>query len=65
MAQKTAYVHKGLDAEVGAFGCNGASAQEAYELPAAADDPTTTQALVNAIRLALIANGIAVEAPEE
>lgn len=44
---------------VGKFGCNSATAQAAYAVGAAATDPTTTMALVNLIRLALIANGIA------
>jgi hypothetical protein len=46
--------------QAGAFGANGAAPQAPAGLPAAAVDPATTQALVNAIRTALIANGIAV-----
>lgn len=42
------------------FGCNGQAPQTAYTVPAAATDPATTMALVNAIRLALIADGICV-----
>ncbi len=41
------------------FGCNGASPQTAYSVGAAATDAATTQSLVNNIRAALIANGIA------
>lgn len=41
----------------GGFGVNGKPPQGAVALPAAAVDPATTQALVNAIRVLLIANG--------
>lgn len=44
------------------FGCNGASAQAAYTLNAAATDLDTVVALSNQIRAALIANGIGVAA---
>jgi hypothetical protein len=42
------------------FGCNGAAAQPAVAVNAAAADPATTMALVNQLRAALIANGICV-----
>jgi hypothetical protein len=42
------------------FGCNGKAAQSAYAVGAAATDAATTQTLANNLRLALIANGIAV-----
>jgi hypothetical protein len=45
---------------VGNFGCNGKTPQAAYSVNAAATDPATTMALVNQLRAALIANGIAV-----
>jgi len=45
---------------VGGFGCNGSAAQTAYTLNAASTDLPTVVALTNQIRLALIANGIAV-----
>lgn len=41
------------------FGCNGKTPQTAYSVGSAATDAATTLALANAIRLALIANGIA------
>lgn len=58
--QITFYVAKGGPAQVGAFGANGAAPQTAYALPAAGSDLATTQALANALRLALIAAGICV-----
>lgn len=42
------------------FGCNGTAAQGKYTVNVAATDPATTMALVNQLRLALIANGICV-----
>ena len=43
---------------VGAFGCNGKTAQTVATLGADGSDLATTQALANAIKAALIANGI-------
>lgn len=43
----------------GAFGCNGATPQTAVTLPANATDLATAITLVNAMKAALIANGIA------
>lgn len=43
---------------LGAFGCNGTIPQMAYNLPGNATDLTSAIALVNAIRTALINNGI-------
>lgn len=42
----------------GAFGCNGKTPQGAYSLPAPATNLATVITLANAIRAALIANGI-------
>lgn len=44
----------------GAFGCNGTTPQTALVLPANGTDLNTTMALVNKIKVALIANGICV-----
>ena len=43
---------------VNGFGCNGKTAQTEVTVAAAATDAATTQALVNELRAALIANGI-------
>lgn len=56
--QTTLYVQKDKPAQVGNFGANGATPQAAYALPVAGSDAATTQALANAMRLALIAAGI-------
>lgn len=45
---------------VGSFGCNGKTPQGTYAVNAAATDLATAIALVNQLRAALIANGIAV-----
>jgi len=61
MASKTQtirQVERGKPAQVDAFGCNGKAPQTAVTLPANATDLTTAEALVNAIKAALIANGI-------
>jgi len=42
------------------FGCNGKTAQTEVTVAAAASDAASTQALVNELRAALIANGICV-----
>lgn len=57
-SQDTVQVLKDHPAQVGAFGANGKSPQTAVTLPANATDLTTAEALVNAIKAALIANGI-------
>lgn len=50
-----------VDATItGLFGCNAKPAQAAFALNAAATTPAEVLALVNQIRLALIANGIAI-----
>ena len=56
--QVTDAVQKGHPAQVGNFGCNGAVPQTAVTLPANATDLATAETLVNAIKAALIANGI-------
>lgn len=45
---------------INGFGCNGQAAQAAVAVNTAATDAATTQALVNQLRAALIANGICV-----
>lgn len=62
MAQDTVYVHKDGECEVGKFGCNSKAPQAAYELPVDGSDAATTQALANAMKAALIANGICIDA---
>jgi hypothetical protein len=47
-------------ASTGAFGCNGATAQAAYSMPADATDLATAITLANGIKAALVANGIGV-----
>jgi len=56
--QVTLQVLKGKPAQVDAFGCNGKTPQTAVTLPANATDLATSEALVNAIKAALIACGI-------
>lgn len=67
--QDTAYVHKGGNAKLGAFGANGKEPQTAVTVAAAAGARSATyvqaeaeavRALVNQLRAALIANGICV-----
>lgn len=53
------YTPAGLKVPTG-FGCNGKEAQAAVAVNAAATDAATTQALVNQLRAALVANGICV-----
>lgn len=69
MAQSTVYVHKDGECEVGKFGCNGTEPQSAASVNAAlataAAAPTQAEfnaavALINQLRAALVANGIAV-----
>lgn len=54
----TTALRSGADATVAKFGANGKAPQAAVILPAAAVDLPTALTLVNAIRAALIANGI-------
>lgn len=56
--QVTDAVSKGHSCQVGNFGANGAVPQTAVVLPTNAVDLATTEALVNAIKVALIACGI-------
>ena len=60
--QTTACVHKDGNAQVRAFGCNGARPQPSVAVGAAATDLTTALALLNKVRAALIANGICKDA---
>jgi hypothetical protein len=53
----TIYSNGSIEA-VGGFGCNTKAAQAAYALPANATNDATSYALNNAIKAALIANGI-------
>jgi hypothetical protein len=57
-SQVTVEVLKDHPAQVGNFGCNGKAPQTAVTLPANATDLASAEALVNAIKAALIANGI-------
>lgn len=59
MAQTTVNVLKDHDAQVKQFGANGKSPQAAVVLPTNAVDLATSEALVNAIKALLIANGLA------
>jgi hypothetical protein len=56
--QVTANALKGQPVQCAEFGCNGAHPQTPVTLPANATDLATSEALVNAIKTALIANGI-------
>lgn len=56
--QTTAHTLKGAPAQLAEFGCNGKTPQLPVTLPTNAVDLATAQALVNAIKVALIANGI-------
>jgi len=58
-SQITDKVMKGHPCQVAEFGCNGKAPQTAVTLPANATDLTTAEALVNAIKVLLIANGMA------
>jgi hypothetical protein len=59
-SQVTIQCMKGKPAKVDAFGCNGKDPQTAVTAPANATDLATCQTLTNAIKAALIANGIMV-----
>jgi hypothetical protein len=56
--QVTDSVLKNHPAQIKEFGCNGKTPQAAVTLPANATDLASAEALVNAIKAALIANGI-------